>query len=81
MSANSRRKKRKKAGNAPRPAACWEPVPGNPNLCACSACGFRIEMSRAVETGWSVSEQTALRYKFCPECGTPMALMPEPPAD
>lgn len=67
--------KKKRRGRGQEKAA-WRPDRASPSFVACSKCGFRVEAARAVETGWSAMEQTALRYRFCPSCGRPMALYP-----
>lgn len=72
MKKRIRKKKQKLADNTVK--TFWEPDPDQPLYVRCSNCRFRIETQRAVETGWSISEQTGLRYRFCPACGKPMSL-------
>lgn len=66
-------KKKRRYSAAPVPAV-WTPDPSTPLFVSCSACGFRVETLRAVETGWTSTEHVGLKYKFCPECGKPMML-------
>lgn len=65
---NNRNKKKKQAGSA-----TWAPDPSSRMHVLCSSCGFRIETSRALETGWSLSEVTGVKYRFCPSCGRRMS--------
>lgn len=68
----SRNKKKKKTRPAER--AVWRKDPANMLYVSCSACGFRIETLRAVETGWSSSDHVRVKYAFCPACGKPMSV-------
>ena len=72
--ANARQYKKKQKNRIP--AAVWEPVAeqGRQAQARCSACGFLVEASRAVETGWNATEFVKIRYKFCPMCGSRMEL-------
>lgn len=40
----------------------------------CSNCGFQVESYKAVETGRSSTDYARPKYRFCPECGRPMAV-------
>lgn len=73
MNARKRKKQAAKASAAP---ARWIPSEKGPNQVSCSKCGFTVETARAVETGWSATEHIALKYNFCPSCGSPMAIRP-----
>lgn len=59
--------------------AVWTPDPNTQMFVFCSACNFRIETARAVETGWTAREHVALRYRFCPVCGRYMLLYGQNP--
>lgn len=72
MKQRIRKKKQKLAAAAAK--TVWEPDPVKPQHVRCSNCHFQIETQRAVETGWSISEQTKLKYRFCPACGRQMSL-------
>ncbi len=67
------RKKKKKSRQEPA-AAYWLPSEKGPVQVACSKCGFLVETARAVETGWSATEHIGVKYRFCPSCGSPMAV-------
>lgn len=71
MGKNGKHKRRPRQPAAP--AAYWEPDASGPVVQArCSSCGFRVEPVRAVETGWSSSEFTGVKYRHCPMCGRAM---------
>lgn len=65
-------KKKKKARAVER--AVWRKDPKDMLHVSCSACGFRVETLRAVETGWSSSDHVGVKYAFCPACGKPMSV-------
>lgn len=66
---NARTKKKKQQQAQ---ASRWEQDPSSRMHVVCARCGFRIESARALETGWSLSEVTGLKYRFCPNCGRRM---------
>lgn len=74
MTASKKKKRKRQAAGT----AFWKPDPANAMFVTCSACGFRVETMRAVETGWTSTEHTALRYHFCPSCGRRMVLRGQP---
>lgn len=65
---------RHKKKQKPAEKAVWLPDPSTPMFVSCSACQFRVETLRAVETGWSSREHVGIKYRFCPACGKPMSL-------
>ena len=40
----------------------------------CSECGYRTEMYNAVETGRSDAEYVAVKWLYCPKCGSEMSV-------
>lgn len=65
---------RHKKKQQPARKTVWLPDPSTPMFVICSACQFRVETLRAVETGWSSREHIGIKYRFCPACGLPMSL-------
>lgn len=45
--------------------------------CECSKCGFTIEANRAIKYGSHSTDYIDVKYRFCPECGSPMTHKPE----
>ena len=43
----------------------------------CSECGFRIENYKAVETGISSDDYVAVKWNYCPKCGSKMEVKNE----
>lgn len=64
--------RKKKKRPARQPSAYWTPSGIFETMAKCSACGFEIQATLAVETGWAMSDFTGVKYKFCPSCGKPM---------
>lgn len=51
--------------------AYWEPIPGNGARCRCSACSMEVGAKDAVD------HVLGIKYRFCPKCGSVMAIRKE----